>query len=89
MPSSDSAPIWDSLAASASRLASTDSQELLQDAARNEALRHTLAGCHFDFSRQRVDQHALTQLLHLADSVGLPAKRDAMFAGEKINRSEN
>ena len=89
MPSSDSAPIWDSLAASAARLASTDSQELLQDAARNKALRHTLAGCHFDFSRQRVDQHALTQLLHLADSVGLPAKRDAMFAGEKINRSEN
>ena len=89
MPSSDSAPIWDSLAASAARLASTDSQELLQDAARNKSLRHTLAGCHFDFSRQRVDQHALTQLLHLADSVGLPAKRDAMFAGEKINRSEN
>ena len=89
MPSSDSALIWDSLVASAARLASTDSQELLKDAARNKALRHTLAGCHFDFSRQRVDQHALTQLLNLADSVGLPAKRDAMFAGEKINRSEN
>ena len=85
----DSDPIWDSLAASAAHLSSIDSHDLLQDARRNDALRHALAGCHFDFSRQRVDQHVLTQLIQLAESLGLPTKRDAMFAGEKINKSEH
>ena len=85
----DSDPIWDSLAASAAHLSSIDSHDLLQDARRNDALRHALAGCHFDFSRQRVDQHVLTQLIRLAESLGLPTKRDAMFAGEKINKSEH
>ena len=86
---SDTTPIQDSLAASAVRLSSIHSRDLLQDTARNDALKHTLAGCHFDFSRQRVDQQALAELIRFANSVDLPAKRDAMLAGASINRSEN
>lgn len=74
---------------SAQRISSIPSQTLLVDEERNQALRHTLAGCHFDFSRQRVDTRILKELNKLADAVGLKGKRDAMFAGEKINRSEN
>ena len=59
---SDTASIQDSLAASAVRLSSIHSRDLLQDKARNDALKHALAGCHFDFSRQRVDQQALAEL---------------------------
>ena len=81
-------PHWAALTASAQRLEPISSNELLQDAKRSNVLRHDLAGCHFDFSRQRVDQQALDELLALAEKVDLVAKRDAMFSGEKINVSE-
>ena len=47
---SDTTPIQAALAASAVRLSSIHSRDLLQDKARNDALKHALAGCHFDFS---------------------------------------
>jgi glucose-6-phosphate isomerase len=52
-------------------------------------LRHSLAGCHFDFTRQRVDGQILNELQELAQRMKLSAKRDAMFSGDKINTSEN
>ena len=72
---SDTTPIQAALAASAVRLSSIHSRDLLQDTARNDALKHALAGCHFDFSRQRVDKQALAELIRFANSVDLPAKR--------------
>lgn len=86
---SDTASIQDSLAASAVRLSSIHSRDLLRDTVRNGALKHTLVGCHFDFSRQRVDQQALAELIRFANCIDLPAKRDAMLTGARINRSEN
>ena len=86
---SDTTSIQASLAASAVRLSSIHSRDLLQDTARNDALKYAIAGCHFDFSRQRVDQQALAELIGFANSVDPPAKRDAMLAGASINRSEN
>ena len=41
------------------------------------------------FTRQRVDQQILGELLALAEKTQVFAKRDAMFAGKTINTSEN
>ncbi|NBU85427.1 MAG: glucose-6-phosphate isomerase [Actinobacteria bacterium] len=42
-----------------------------------------------DFSRQRVDSQVIESLLNLARQVGVEAARDAMFAGEHINNTED
>lgn len=42
-----------------------------------------------DFSKERVDYRAWTNLLALAEASDVEAKRDAMFAGEHINTTED
>ena len=42
-----------------------------------------------DFSKQRVDDTVLAALLDLASQRGVEARRDAMFAGEHINVTED
>ena len=41
-----------------------------------------------DFSKTSIDAHALTLLIRLAEARGVPAKRDAMLAGEPVNATE-
>ena len=43
----------------------------------------------FDFSKVNIDARSLTLLIELAEACGVPARRDAMFAGERINTTEN
>jgi glucose-6-phosphate isomerase len=43
----------------------------------------------FDYSKHLIDQNILTQLLELAHKCGLEEKRAALFAGNKINFTEN
>lgn len=43
----------------------------------------------FDYSKTAMDVEARGLLLQLADEAGVEAKRDAMFAGEKINTTED
>lgn len=80
---------WAALITSAHRIDTISSEQLLEDKVRNQALRLNLAGCHFDFTRQRVDGQILNELHDLARRAGMSTRRDAMFAGEKINTSEN
>jgi glucose-6-phosphate isomerase len=47
------------------------------------------AGVTLDLSRQRVDDSVLGALLRLADERDVAGKRDAMFAGDRINVTEN
>jgi glucose-6-phosphate isomerase len=42
-----------------------------------------------DYSKQRVDDDVLEALFSVARSAGVEARRDAMFAGEHINVSED
>jgi glucose-6-phosphate isomerase len=42
----------------------------------------------FDYSKHRVDDVALAHLIELARASGLEEKRDAMFAGAKVNATE-
>jgi glucose-6-phosphate isomerase len=42
----------------------------------------------FDYSKTNIDAATRDALIALIDVAGVPAKRDAMFAGEKINETE-
>ncbi|GGL04635.1 glucose-6-phosphate isomerase [Deinococcus radiotolerans] len=59
-----------------------------QDPSRGERLTAEGAGLYLDYSKNRVTDETLTLLLNLARDTGVSAKRDAMFAGEKINVTE-
>ncbi|MDD3575255.1 MAG: glucose-6-phosphate isomerase, partial [Halothiobacillus sp.] len=48
-----------------------------------------VAGLHVDYSKQRITSDTLDLLQQLAADCGVLARRDAMFAGEKINTTEN
>jgi len=42
-----------------------------------------------DYSKHRADDETLRLLVALAERAGLPARRDAMFAGQRINSTED
>src|SRR5690606_31403815 len=58
------------------------------DPARGQRFSAEGAGLYLDYSKQRVDEDALRLLIELADACGLQARTAAMFAGERINRTE-
>src|SRR5262245_32716782 len=59
------------------------------DEQRSDRLSRTELNLRFDFSRQLLDAETLRLLLELAQARGLRQRIDAMFAGEKINTTEN
>ncbi len=59
------------------------------DPVRFSHLSFEIGGILVDFSRQRLKQQTLKLLLGLAQAADVPGWRDRMFAGEKINFSEN
>jgi glucose-6-phosphate isomerase len=56
---------------------------------RGERMTAEAAGIYLDYSKNRVTDRTMKLLLELAEEVGLRARIDAMFHGEKINRTEN
>jgi glucose-6-phosphate isomerase len=58
------------------------------DPARFDALSFTFDGWCVDVSKERVTARTLSLLEAHADALGLPAWRDALFAGERVNMSE-
>ncbi|WP_291425082.1 glucose-6-phosphate isomerase [Deinococcus sp.] len=58
------------------------------DPTRGEKMSAEGAGLYLDYSKHRVTDETLKLLLALAEEVGVAQKRDAMFAGEKINITE-
>ncbi len=59
------------------------------DPKRGERFTAEGAGLFLDYSKNRVTADTLKLLLQLADQIGLRAKIDAMFRGDKINITEN
>ncbi len=47
------------------------------------------AGLYLDYSKNRATDETMTLLLKLAAASGVTERRDAMFAGQKINTTEN
>ncbi|RNM14238.1 glucose-6-phosphate isomerase [Nocardioides pocheonensis] len=58
------------------------------DPGRAERLTFDAADLHVDLSKGLVDDEILATLVGLADEVGLEARREAMFRGERINVTE-
>jgi glucose-6-phosphate isomerase len=59
-----------------------------EDPRRGERFACEAAGLYLDYSKHRITDETVRLLLALAEEVGLRARIDAMFAGEKINLTE-
>jgi glucose-6-phosphate isomerase len=59
------------------------------DPRRGERLRVEATGLYLDYSKHRITDETLHLLFDLARESGLEDRRQAMFAGEKINSTEN
>ncbi|RBO53087.1 glucose-6-phosphate isomerase [Rhodovulum sp. BSW8] len=90
--------IWDRLDAQAGRVSARAIATLFHD--RNRAAAFSVrfpgpsaAAVHgeemlFDFSKTNIDEDTLELLIELAIAAGVQARRDAMFAGRRINETE-
>ncbi|HUB91564.1 MAG TPA: glucose-6-phosphate isomerase [Dyella sp.] len=80
---------WQALQAQSQELATQHLRDMFTaDPGRAERYRADAAGWRLDYARHRVNDQALEQLFALARECGLEARRDAMFAGEKVNTTE-
>ena len=59
------------------------------DPERGERLVAQAAGLHLDYSKNRITDRTIALLIALARECGLRERTEAMFAGERINTSEN
>jgi glucose-6-phosphate isomerase len=59
------------------------------DPQRGERMALEAVGLYFDYSKNRITDETLKLLFRLAEESGLPSRIEAMFSGEKINRTEN
>ena len=83
-------PAWKALQAHTPALQALHLRELFAaDPRRGERLAVEAAGIYLDYSKNRITDETLRLLLALAAESGLRGRIDAMFAGERINVSEN
>src|SRR5664280_1734308 len=83
-------PAWGELQENRDRLVETHLRDLFAaDVTRGERLSVEAEGIFLDYSKNRVDDDTIRLLLRLADESGLRERIDAMFAGEKINITED
>ena len=78
--------IWDDLAAHHGRVKDRPILSLFDDPGRAEAFSARLGAMLFDYSKTNIDAEGRALLLRLAEAV--PARREAMFAGARINETE-
>jgi glucose-6-phosphate isomerase len=81
---------WKALEANFLEINSRHLRDLFaDDPGRGERLRAQAEGLYLDFSKNRVTDETMSLLVDLANESGLAQRRDAMFAGEHINVSED
>jgi glucose-6-phosphate isomerase len=80
---------WDALRALADGFVPSLRAWFAEDPERVPALTFEAADLHVDLSKGLVTRPVLTELLALAEQVGLAERRDAMFRGEHINVTED
>ena len=87
----DQTPAWTELQTHFAAHGQTfDAREAFaQDAARFSKFSLQAPNVFADLSKNRIDETTLQLLLKLAQQTGVEAHRDAMFAGEAINNTEN
>jgi len=81
---------WQALEAHHGEIGSRHLRDLFaEDPGRGERLVADGAGLHLDFSKHRVSEETVILLSELARERGVESRREAMFAGEHINVSED
>jgi glucose-6-phosphate isomerase len=82
-------PAWQALEQHADKVVGLTLAQLFDDDPdRARDLSFELAGMDVDLSKHRITRDTVALLLELAQQCGVAERRDAMFAGEKINVSE-
>jgi glucose-6-phosphate isomerase len=83
-------PAWQALEAHFQQVQQLHLRKLFaDDPKRAEKLSLEAVGLFFDYSKNRITEETLPLLIHLAEESGLREHIDAMFAGEKINITED
>ncbi len=85
-----STPEWEALERHYAAISGTHLRELFDsEPARGTRLTLEAEGLFLDYSKHRVTDETIALLLALAERAGLRARIDAMFAGERINVTED
>ncbi|WP_102223359.1 glucose-6-phosphate isomerase [Acidimangrovimonas sediminis] len=79
---------WDDLAAHHAGVKRRTLAELFENRSRSAEFSAHADGLLFDYSKTNIDATARGLLVRLAEDAGVAARRDAMFAGAKINETE-
>jgi glucose-6-phosphate isomerase len=83
-------PSWTALTSHSTNMKARHLRELFdEDPGRGERFHLEAEGFYLDYSKQLITEETLRLLLDLARESMLTERRDAMFAGERINVSEN
>ena len=83
-------PVWNALCAHQKTVAALHMRDLFAtDAKRFEKLSLKFDDILFDYSKHRITEQTLPLLFQLAREANIESWRDKMFAGEKINITEN
>jgi glucose-6-phosphate isomerase len=83
-------PAWSALTSHHAEFSARQLRDLFaDDPGRGERLTVDAVGIYLDYSKNRVTDETLDLLVQLADESGLRQRIDAMFAGERINVTED
>ncbi len=89
MPNLTQTPAWQALLAHHRQIKDAHLRQLFaDDPSRGSRLTVEGAGIFLDYSKNRITDETIALLLQLARERGVTDRRDAMFAGEKINQTE-
>jgi glucose-6-phosphate isomerase len=89
-PAIQDTPEWQHLAAHAAEIRGVHLRDMFRsDPARPDHMTVRAGDLVLDYSKHRVSGETLRLLLALAERAGVAARRDAMFAGEHINVTED
>jgi glucose-6-phosphate isomerase len=81
---------WKALEAHYTKVSKLHLRELFEeDPARGERMTAEAVGLFLDYSINRITDETLKLLFRVAEEAGLQSRIDAMFRGDKINRTEN
>ncbi|MCC1494395.1 glucose-6-phosphate isomerase [Cognatishimia sp. F0-27] len=80
--------MWDDLKHHAARIEGRSLAGLFDAPSRAEDFSVSALGMLFDYSKTQIDEPIRDALVALAETADVAARRDAMFAGEKINETE-
>jgi glucose-6-phosphate isomerase len=90
IPDVTATPAWNALVRHHDEIGAKHLREFFdEDPARGRELTLTVGDLYIDYSKHRVTRETLKLLVDLAKAANLEGRRDAMFAGEHINTSED